>query len=120
MAQAGQGVGKFGRFLENAFAGVAFAEEGAFRMADEFLSGVPKPLKELIDANADALDARVVLSSGRPETLLADYVDRNRDIVLAVFDPSRDPKKPSSPRALGRRIRQIRKNLPVPLVVVGA
>ena len=44
-------VGRLGKFLEDSFAGVAFAEQDVFYMADEFLSGVSDPLKDLINFN---------------------------------------------------------------------
>ena len=109
-------VGRLGRFLEDSFAGVAFAEEGAFYLADEFLSGVSDPLKQLIKVNESGVSFKVALSHGNPETDLLNYIDNHQEIVLTVFDPSTNMR--NHPRQYLAIMEQIKKKLCVPLVVV--
>ncbi len=109
-------VRSIGHFLEDSFAGIAFAEHGEFYMADEILSGVSEPLKEMLTLNDSCVSFTVILSDGEPETDLSRYIEENRDIVLTIFDPSVDtPVQPGLNLAI---IDQIKQNLSVPLVVV--
>jgi len=109
-------VKRLGKLLEDSFAGIAFAEEGVPDMADEFLSSVSGPLKELIKVNPPEVSVKVAASTGNPEIELSNYVDKHQDIILTVFDPSRDQQNPSE-HSLAL-IERIRKNLGVPLVVL--
>ncbi|MFH1153844.1 MAG: hypothetical protein V1793_08510 [Pseudomonadota bacterium] len=113
-----KGVGRLGKFLEDSFAGIAFAEEGAFCIADEFLSGASTPLKELIKSNKDDVAFKVVLSDGEPETEISNYIENHQDIVLMVFDPSKDIR--STSKQYLKTVERIKKNLCIPMVVVKA
>ncbi len=109
-------VGRLGRLLEDSFAGVAFAEEGLFKMADSLSVNVSDPLKELIETSPNPVRVKASVSAGRPETDLSNYVDTHQDVVLTIFDPSVDQSRlPGLRRTM---IKNIRKNLKVPLVVV--
>jgi hypothetical protein len=105
-----------GKILEDSFAGAAFAEEGMFCAADEILSGVSKPLKQLLDKNKMSVPYRVVLSNGNPETDLSQYIENHHEIILAIFDPSKDAGKNFGAQL--PEIEQIRKRFRVPLVFV--
>lgn len=111
-------VGQLGKLLEDSFAGVAFAEEGVAYMADEFLPDVSDSLRELIKSDHAGISLEVIVSSGSPEKELSNYIDDHQDIVLTIFDPSRDkPIKAGHSRLI---IEAIKKKLSVPLVVVKA
>ncbi len=109
-------VGRLGKFLEAYFAGAAFAEQGVFYMADEFLSGVSDPLRDLIKFNKIGVPFKVTLSNGDPETELSSYIDNHRKIVLMIFDPSKDME--NQPKKYLATVEQIKKKLYVPLVVL--
>jgi len=109
-------VSRLGNFLENSFAGVAFAEEGAFSMADEMLSGISDPLKKLINSNKTSVPCQVGFSHGHLETELSGYIDLHQDIVLTIFDPATDVRK--HPRKYLATMEQIKNKLCVPLVIV--
>ena len=109
-------VGRLSKVLEDYFAGAAFAEQGVFYMADEFLSGVSDPLKELIKFNKTGMQFKVTLSGGDPETELSNYIDNHQEIVLTIFDPSQGMR--NQPKQYLATVEQIRKKLYIPLVVV--
>jgi hypothetical protein len=104
------------RRMENSFAGVAFAEEGLFRMADEIMSGVSSPLKDLLALNHGPVPVKVALSQGCPETDLSPYIEEHQNIILTIFDPSKNVTGRSGKTR--EIIQQIKRNLCVPLVVV--
>lgn len=116
LANTHKKVGRLGKFLEDSFAGVAFAEEGAFSMADEMVSGISDPLRKLIRNNQTGVPVKVALSHGRLETELSNYIERHQDIVLAIFDPATDVQK--HPRQYLSTMEQIKRKLCVPLVIV--
>lgn len=111
-------VGHLGKRLEDTFAGVAFAEEGLPHMADEFLPHVSDSLKKLINGNPAGISLEVKVSSSSLEKELSNYIDDHQDIVLTIFDPSRD--QPMEAGQSLSTIDAIKKNLSVPLVVVKA
>jgi len=109
-------VGRLGKFLEDSFAEVAFAEQDVFYRADEFLSGVSDPLKDLVNFNKTEVPFKVTLTSGDPGTELSSYIDNHQEIVLTIFDPSKDVQ--NQPKQCLATVEQIRNKLYVPLVVV--
>jgi len=109
-------VGHLGKFLENSFAGVAFAEQGVHSMAMEFMPGISNPLKEMIELKEMEMPFKVGLSRGNPETELSNYIENHQEIILTVFDPSKDSKK--NPKYQLEMIEQIKKRLCIPLVMV--
>ena len=111
-------VGRLGKLLENSFAGIAFAEEGVAHMAGEFLPDVSDSLRELIKRGHAEISLEVTVSSGKPEKELSNYIDDHQDIVLTIFDPSRDQPMEAGNSLL--TIDTMKKNLSVPLVVVKA
>lgn len=79
---------------------------------DKRFAGISGPLKQMLkNPNCPVLYS-VALSAGSPENVLSGYVDSHHDIILAVFDPSHDHAPAFS------RIKELKKRLGVPLVVV--
>jgi len=111
-------VRQLGRVLEDSFAGAAFAEEGAFDAADEILNNVSNPLRELIEHNTANVSFKVAVSNGDPETDLTNYIEDHQQVVLTIFDPSKDKADPSG--NYRTMIEHMKKKLCVPLVVVTA
>jgi len=111
-------VGRLGKFLEDSFAGVAFAEAGSFSMADEMLSGVSDPLRELIKNSQTRVPFKVAFSHESLETELSSYIDQHQDIVLTIFDPATDIRK--HPQKYLATMAQIKKKLCIPLVTVNS
>ncbi|WP_020589944.1 hypothetical protein [Desulfobacter curvatus] len=79
---------------------------------DKRLVGVSGPLKKMLKNPNCPVPYSVALSAGSPEHVLSGYVDSHHDIVLAVFDPSRDHVPAFA------RIKELKERLGVPLVVV--
>jgi hypothetical protein len=109
-------VERLGKFLENSFVGVAFAEQGAFGMADDFLPGTSDSLKNLIKTNKIEIPFKVGLGSGNLKAELFNYVENHQKIILTIFDPAKDTQ--NDPKQQLEMINEIKKNLCVPLVVV--
>lgn len=109
-------VGSLGRFVEDSFAGVAFAEENLPQTGLNIAAGISPPLKYLIlEDNPDVLNS-VTLSEGELETELSELVEDRKDIVLAIFDPSTEKRRHEVKGS--HKIKLLRKKLCVPLVVV--
>lgn len=109
---------RVGRYLEKSFAAAAYAEAGEQVMAEEMLSEVCGPLKQLLPESEKAgVPFQVSVSSGNPEKDLPAYVDSHQDIIMAIYDSSsKEDKSPdSSPASLVERLKS---KLAVPLVII--
>lgn len=116
IASTRQRVGAINRFMEDSFAGAAFAEHGLPEISDEIMSGISDPLKKLLQSDHPDIFCTVALSLGNPATELSPYVDKHRKIVLTIFDPSTGEKSQSMRSTA--MVKLLKKQLCVPLVVL--
>ena len=131
-------VSHLNRMLENSFAGAAFAEEGMPDVTAQFMHGMSKPLKNLLEENPTDVHCNVELSSGDPEIELSEFIEERHDIVLTIFDPAQDGKidsnstdlkntdlKKTGPKKRAAKssrslVKSLKKKIHIPLVVVEA
>ncbi len=104
-----------GRFLEDSFVDVAFAEERVGLDAEKVLADVSDPLKDLLADDKDGVPLKLTLSGGDPEDDIGRFVESHQDVILTILDSSRGaaPLKKKKDR-----IEKLKKILGVPLVVV--
>jgi nucleotide-binding universal stress UspA family protein len=108
------------KYLEGSMMAVTFAEAGEHETADQLMVEARKNLNELLPESERAgVPFHLTLKCGVPDEEIIHYVQKNRDVVLTIYDEGRDadPERTSKPR---RPVipRQIRQNLATPLVVV--
>jgi nucleotide-binding universal stress UspA family protein len=108
------------KYLEGSMMAVTFAEAGEHETADQLMVEARKNLNELLPESERAgVPFHLTLKCGVPDEEIIHYVQKNRDVVLTIYDEGRDtdPERASKPR---RPVipRQIRQNLATPLVVV--
>jgi hypothetical protein len=92
------------RYLENALTAATFAEAGL----DPSTATEDLPVRP----GSRHLFGGLTVTAGRPERALEDYIENQRDIVLAVYDPSLDDTRDASGTVPSR----LKKSLPIPLV----
>lgn len=93
-----------GRSLEDAFAQVAFAEEGL---------GGPDPLRTMLSGSS--FDTAAAGGNKDPDADLKQFVDIHHDVVLTILDSAAGQESPNEKKA---RINKLKKKLGVPLVVI--
>lgn len=109
---------RLGRFLENSFAGIAFAEEGLPMDTGQVLAGVSDPLNDFLKNNSDDIPLKITVSHGDPEKDLGCFVDSHHDVVLTILDsPKRETESLKKKEA---RIKELKKKLGIPVVVINA
>lgn len=114
-----------GSFFENAMMAVTFAEANEHEMASEIIEKAQKMLEPLLSEPAGkGIRVSTITRMGNPEREIIDYVDRHREVVVAVCDcRARDAENEDDPQGAGENcliaplIARIRQKLPVPLVV---
>jgi nucleotide-binding universal stress UspA family protein len=108
------------KYLEGSMMAVTFAEAGEHETADQLMVEARKNLNELLPESERAgVPFHLTLKCGIPDDEIIHYVQKNRDVVLTIYDEGRDagsiragkPRRPVIPR-------QIKQNLATPLVVV--
>ena len=108
------------KYLEGSMMAVTFAEAGEHETADQLMVEARKNLNELLPESERAgVPFHLTLKCGVPDEEIIHYVQKNRDVVLTIYDEGRDadPVRAGTPRhsVIPRRIRQ---NLATPLVVI--
>jgi hypothetical protein len=108
------------KYLEGSMMAVTFAEAGEHETADQLMVEARKNLNELLPESERAgVPFHLTLKCGLPDEEIIHYVQKNRDVVLTIYDEGRDadPVRAGTPRrsVIPRRIRQ---NLATPLVVI--
>ena len=108
------------RYIEGSMMAVTFAEAGEHETADRLMVEARKNLNELLPESERAgVPFHLTLKCGIPDEEIIHYVQKNRDVVLTIYDeggypgPARagKPRRPVVPK-------QIRQNLDTPLVVI--
>jgi len=108
------------KYLEGSMMAVTFAEAGEHVTAGRLMVEARKNLNELLPESENAgVPFHLTLKYGIPDEEVIHYVQKNRDVVLTIYDEGQDadPGGAGKPR---RHVvpRQIRQNLATPLVVV--
>ncbi|HCY84390.1 MAG TPA: hypothetical protein DHV36_04575 [Desulfobacteraceae bacterium] len=105
-----------GRFLEDAFAQVAFAEEGV----RPEVSRDADPLRRILSGDTPAPAPDISEGHGDPDADLRQFVDDHHDVVVTILDEGvlEETADGGSPGRNRARIEKLKKKLGVPLVVV--
>ncbi|MFO8047744.1 MAG: hypothetical protein R6U29_01825 [Desulfosudaceae bacterium] len=120
--------------LENTMMATTFAETGEHDTARKLMADAAANIKELLaEKGKPETHYRVKLRSGEIDHEIEDYLNRHRDIVLAIYDATGIPEIPENNTATATRRRketspvhqdrrrikaeEIQKRLSVPLVI---
>lgn len=108
------------KYLEGSMMAVTFAEAGEHETAERLMVEARKNLNELLPESERAgVSFHLTLKCGIPDEEIIHYVQKNRDVVLTIYDEGRDADLDRADKARRPVIpRQIRQNLATPLVVV--
>lgn len=107
-------------YLEGSMMAAAFAEAGEPETAESLMAEARKNLNELLPESEKAgVSFRLTTKSGRPGQEIVEYVRRNRDVVVTIYDPSEEERKGSNPgHGCSSVPERIKRRLATPLVVV--
>jgi hypothetical protein len=117
LSKTKKSVFRVGKYLENSFAAVTYAEAGEHGTANEMLSEAYGLMQELLPESEQAgVPFQMSFCSGKPDQKIPDYVDNHQDIILTIFDYAKG--KNGLNKSDSTTIERIKRKLVVPLVVI--
>jgi len=101
---------------------VTFAESGEHETAQEIMTAAQKSYNRLLtESEKEGVQCHFSMKSGAPDKEIVDYVNTNRDVVVAIYDAAmhenEEPKIAQKKKTTPGRIRN---RLAVPLVVINS
>lgn len=114
------GACKARNFFENNMIAVTFAEEGDFDSARLFVEKAEQNLQDILPPHDQTeIHSELIMSAGKTDQVIINYVRENKGIVAAVYDPNGATEKPEKyARRIKREAQSLSKKLPIPIVVV--
>ena len=108
------------RYIERTMTVAAFAEAGEHEMAKEMEAQALKNINGLLpESEMAGVPCHLTMKSGSPDKEVLNYMNEHRDIVLTIYDVTKEEKRTPSPGSKKkRRFREIRENIPTPLVMM--
>lgn len=108
------------RYLASSMVAATFAEAGEHETAEQIMSEALENMNRLLpETEKEGVQCRFILKSGAPDKEIIDYVNQNRDVVLAIYDsPARGRRDKGADRTEAAALRKIKRALLVPLVTM--
>lgn len=107
-------------YFSSTMMAVTFAEAGEHEAAQEIMAAALKNYNQLLpESEKEGVPCHFSLKSGAPDQEIVEYVNANRDVVVAIYDAAKqENKKPKQKKKTtpGR----LRRKLAVPLVVINS
>lgn len=107
-------------FFEGSMAATAFAEMGEFESARQLMEEAEHNMQNMLPQNGETgIQSELVMIAGKSEEVIVNYVQENKDIVLAVYDCVEDKNaKKKSKRQISREVQALTKKMAIPVVIV--
>ncbi len=108
------------RYMEGAMIATTFAEAGEHETAKEMKAQALENINRLLPESEKAgVHCHLTMKLGSPEKEIPDYMSDHRDIVLTIYDATKEEGNDAASRSKKRSaIREIRKNLSTPMVMM--
>jgi nucleotide-binding universal stress UspA family protein len=106
-------------FFEGTMMAATFAEAGEHDTADALMNEALKNIKKLLpESENSGISCHLTMKSGDPREEIVRFVQENKDVVIAVYDPPGEKFSKSNGRKIEKFIQSITDALPIPLVLV--
>ena len=106
-------------FFEGTMMAATFAEAGEHEIADDLMDQALMNINTLLtESENSGISCHLTMKSGNPSEEIVRFVRENKDVVIAVYDPSGEKEQSTSDRKIKNIIRSITDALPIPLVMV--
>ncbi|MBW1895231.1 MAG: universal stress protein [Deltaproteobacteria bacterium] len=121
-----KGLSSAKKYFEDSMAAVAFAEAGEHETAIKLMPEALSNIKSMLPENQkEKIDYHLKMTGGNSGQEIIDYVEKNRDVVMAIYDPATDFQNKEDLHVEDTEKRnnaiskKIQRKLSVPLVVIG-
>lgn len=106
-------------YVQNSMVAVTFAEAGEHETARDIMAEASKQMDRLMSESAkEGVQCHYVIKSGNPEKEIINYVNAHRDVVLTIYDSDVQSTGVEGANKKRAALANIKRNLPVPLVLV--
>lgn len=106
-------------FFEGTMMATAFAEAGEHETADALMDEALKNINKLLpESENSGISCHLTMKSGDPKQEIVRFVQENKDVVIAVYDPPGERASKKGNRKIQKFIQSITDALPIPLVMV--
>jgi hypothetical protein len=106
-------------FFEGSMMAATFAEAGEHETADDLMNQALKNINKLMpESEKSGISCHLTIKSGNPNEEIVRFVRENKDVVVAVYDPTSEKKQNTSDLKVKKMIQSITDALPIPLVMV--
>jgi len=106
-------------FFEGTMMAATFAEAGEHETADDLMNEALKNINKLLpESENSGIACHLTMKSGDPKEEIVRFVQENKDVVIAVYDPPGEKASTRGDRKIQKFIQSITDVLPIPLVMV--
>lgn len=107
------------RYMEDAMMAATFAEAGEYETACYLMAEGRKNVERLLPESIRAgIACDIAVKTGNTNKEIANYVRKNKDIVITVYDTPRGDNSKKTVRKINNDLKVITRALPVPVVMV--
>ena len=116
----GKRLNRLRRYMEDSMIAATFAEAGEHGMAKDLREQALKNINQLLpESEKEAVHCHWSMTSGSPDKEIVNYVNDHRDIILTIYDTSKEDMGDTDIETKTRDVPyRIRQRLSTPLVVV--
>jgi nucleotide-binding universal stress UspA family protein len=107
-------------FIKSSMVAATFAEAGEHETALKIMDDASKEMKRLMsESEKSGVHCQFSVKSGNPEKEIIDYVNKNRNVVLTIYDAANQGADGNDNVSEKEHVlAEIKKNLSIPLVTV--
>jgi len=106
-------------FFEGTMMAATFAEAGEHETADDLMNQALKNINKLLtESEKSGISCHLTMKSGNSSEEIVRFVQENKDVVIAVYDPAGEKEQNTSDRKIKKMIRAMTEAIPIPLVMV--
>lgn len=107
------------RFVENTMLAATYAEAGEYESACSLMAEGRKNVEKLLlETTKAGVICDLHVKAGDTNKEIANYVHKNNDIVVMIYDTPRGDYPKSTERQIKKDLKMITRVLPVPVVMV--
>jgi len=118
-ARLKQAAGKVRCYFENSMAAAAFAEAGEFESAKQLMNEMTRKMNPLLSLCAESgIRCDFVMCSGKSREVITDYVLKNKDILIVVYETAKNDETSKNERQIKKELQSLTNKLSIPVVVV--